>query len=330
MTKLGIMSFAHLHADGYAASINMLDGVELTAVWDDNARRGRAKAKAFDTSFVKHLDAFLDSDIEGVIICSENTKHRAMAEKAAEAGKWILCEKPLATNVADAHAMRAAAKKHKVGLGTAFPCRFSPPLKMVRDQLKAGQYGEVYSASCTNHGSMPGGWFTDEKLSGGGAVMDHTVHVADLLRWMLRMEFTKVYCDAANLFHKKQFDVDDLGCLHLEMEGGIQVSHIASWSRPQSFPAWGDVTMELICEKGTVHVDAFRQKLDVYSNAAKKAEWVPYGGNTDLGLVSDFVASIRERREPYANAVDGIRATEVTVAAYRSLASGKPVKIQVS
>jgi predicted dehydrogenase len=328
MTKLGIMSFAHLHADGYAAAINTLEDVQLTAIWDDTPRRGRAKAKAFKTEFVKSLDEFLARDIEGVIICSENTKHRAMAERAAAAGKWILCEKPLAPSAADAHAMRSAAKKHKVGLGTAFPCRFSPPLMMVRDQVRAGQYGEIYAASCTNHGSMPGGWFTDEKLSGGGAVMDHTVHVADLLRWMLGKEFTKVYCEAGNLFHGKKLEVDDLGCLHLEMEGGVQVSHIASWSRPASFPTWGDVTMELIGEKGTVFVDAFRQKLDVYSNAASKAEWAPYGGNMDLGLVADFVASIRERRDPCASALDGIRATEVTVAAYRSLAQGKPVSIQ--
>jgi len=106
-----------------------------------------------------------------VIICSENVHHRELVEKAAAAGKWILCEKPLATTAADVHAMRTACEKAKVGLGTAFPCRFSPPLMAAHDQIRSGAFGAVYAASCTNNGSMPGGWFINEKLAGGGAII---------------------------------------------------------------------------------------------------------------------------------------------------------------
>ena len=327
MAKIGIMSFAHLHAYSYAESLNAASEVEFVAVWDDDVKRGRAAAKQFGVKFVGNLEKFLALDLDGVVITSENIKHRALVEAAAAAGKWILCEKPLAPTVEDAKAIVAACKKAKVGLGTAFPCRFVPALITAREQIQSGEFGDIYAISCTNHGQYPGGWFSDPALSGGGATMDHTVHVADLLRWILGKEFTKVYCELGNQFHKKEFKTDDLGSLHLEMEGGVQVSHLASWSRPKSFPTWGDVTLQFIGSKGVLDVDAFNQKLDVYSDAAMKTEWAYWGGNPDLGLIRDFARAVDEGREPAVTGIDGLRATQVTVAAHKSVESKKMVKV---
>ncbi|HPO12478.1 MAG TPA: Gfo/Idh/MocA family oxidoreductase [Candidatus Hydrogenedentes bacterium] len=328
MANIGIMSFAHMHAYSYAACLKQLPGCELTAVWDDNIKRGRTAAKQFETKFVANLDAFLDSSLDGVIITSENMKHRPMAERCAAAGKWILCEKPIAPSVADAQAMVQACKKAKVGLGTALPCRFSPPLMEACTQIQTGEFGEIVAASCTNHGQSPGGWFADDALSGGGATMDHTVHVADLLRWILKKEFVSVYCELGNQLHNKEFKTDDVGSLQLEMEGGVQVSHVASWSRAKSFPTWGDVTIEFIGTKGVLWVDAFNQKINVYNDAAMKAEWAYWGGNPDLGLVADFVRAVEERREPTVTGLDGLRATEVTAAAYQAAKTKKRVPIK--
>lgn len=327
MAKIGILSFAHMHAQSYAACLNALPNAELAGIWDDDAKRGRKMAKDFGTKFTGDLEKFLARDIDGVIICSENVKHRKMVETAAKAGKWILCEKPLATNVADAKAMIAACKKAGVGLGTAFPCRFAPTIMHAREQIRSGAFGKILAIAATNHGQCPFGWFVDEKLSGGGATMDHTVHVADALRWILDKEFTKVYCEKGNMIHKKDFKTDDLGMLNLEMDGGIQVSHIASWSRAKSYPTWGDVTMEFIGSNGVFNLDAFNQKVNVYNDATMRTEWAPYGDNPDLGLVTDFVNACDERIAPSVTGEDGLRATEVTVAAYKSAKSGKMEKI---
>lgn len=327
MAKIGIMSFAHMHAFSYAACLNALPQAELAGIWDDDAKRGKAMAKEFDTKFTASLDKFLAGDMDGVIICSENVKHRAMVEAAAKAGKWILCEKPLAPTVKEAKEMVALCKKAGVGLGTAFPCRFAPTLIEARTQIQSGALGDILAIACTNHGQCPFDWFVDDKLAGGGATMDHTVHVADALRWMLDKEFTKVYCENGNLLHKKEIKTDDLGMLNLEMEGGIQVSHIASWSRSKSFPTWGDVTMEIIGTGGVLNVDAFNQKVNVYNDATMRHTWASYGDNPDLGLVLDFVNAVDEKIEPSVTGLDGLRATEVTVAAYRSVKSGKMEKI---
>ena len=196
-----------------------------------------------------------------------------------------------------------------------------------RDQLQNGDFGDIYAVTCTNHGKFPGGWFANAELSGGGAVMDHTVHVADALRWMLGREFTSVYCEADNVLHEFEMGVDDLGSLHMEMEGGIHVQHVASWSRCKTFPTWGDVTMEFIGSKGVLRVDAFNQKVTVYDDDAGTTEWAAYGDNPDVGLVQDFIDAIHERRAPAASGIDGLRATEVTAAAEKSMRTHRVVKV---
>lgn len=325
MVKIGIMSFAHMHAFGYAASLQAHPDAELAAIWDDDAKRGKDAAKQHKTPFIaKQADFF--AAVDAVVICSENIKHRPMVEAAAKAGKWILCEKPLATTVADAKAMIAACKKAKVGLGTAFPCRYATPLMALKQQFDSGDLGQIYAMTCTNNGFFPGGWFADEKLSGGGATMDHTVHVADLLRWFTGKEFTKVYAEVGKQV-KPKIKTDDMGVLHLEMEGGIKVSHIASWNRAASYPTWGDVTFQIVAENGVVDVDAFSQKVKVFSDKEMKASWASFADNSDLGLVSDFVSAVIEKRAPSVTGEDGLRAVEVTVAAYKSAKTKKMVAV---
>ena len=326
MAKIGMMSFAHMHANSYAACLNTLPDVEFVGIWDDDTERGVENAETYKTTFFESVDDFLAQDMNGVIVCSENVKHRQMVEQAAAAGKWILCEKPLAPNREDCLAMIDVCKKADVGLGTAFPCRYAPSIIAVKQELDDGVYGEIYAASCTNNGSYPGGWFGDPELSGGGATMDHTVHVADLMRWMLGKEFKSVYCENGSLI-KEACKIDDVASMHMEMDGGTNVSHIASWNRAESYPTWGDVTIELIGEKGVVFIDAFNQKIDVYNDNTMRAAWEYWGGDMDMGLVKDFAEACDEKRDPAITGEDGLKAVEVTVAAEQSAKGHKTVKV---
>lgn len=326
MAGIGIMSFAHMHANAYAAAVNDLDDADLVAVWDDVQSRGKKAAKEFGTDFEKDVEKFLKLELDGVIVTSENVKHREMVEIAAKAGMWVLCEKPIAPNVKDAEAMVDACEKAEVGLGTAFPCRYIPAMKAVKKLIDTGGYGKIFAASCTNNGQFPGGWFADNDLSGGGATMDHTVHIADALRWLTGKEFTKVYCEIGTVLHPN-LKTDDVGSLHMEMEGGVIVSHIASWNRPKSFPTWGDVTIEFIAENGVINVDAFNQKIDVYDDEAMASEWAYWGGDPNRALIADFVQAIHEQRAPSVTGVDGLRAVEVTAAAYKSANTGNVVEL---
>jgi len=325
MLKIGMLSFAHLHAYSYAACVNHASDAELAGIYDEDAARGQDAARQFGTEYYADRHRLLSTDIDAVIICSENAKHHELALAAASAGKHILCEKPIATTMAHAEEMIEAAKSNNVKLQISFPCRFATPAIDVKQTLESGQIGQVLAVCATNHGSFPGGWFGDKKLAGGGAVMDHTVHVVDLLRWMLKREVMSVYAEADSLMHG--LDIDDCGILNLELEGGIIVTQDASWSRLECFPTWGDVTMEFVGDKGVTFLDLFKQKIDLYSVEATKAQWIHWGDNMDQGLIDDFVAMVREGREPSITGEDGLRALEVTLAAYLSAQTGEKVAL---
>lgn len=323
--KIGLISFAHMHAQSYATALHTL-GVGVAGIYDDDAARGQEMAAQFGTRFFGDLDALLAEELDGVIVCSENAKHRRHVEAAAGRVRVVMCEKPISTTVEDAEAMMAACESAGTRLQIAFPVRFAPPVQRLKDLLESGSLGRLISAKCTNHGRMPGGWFLKREQAGGGAVMDHTVHVIDVLRWALQAEVTEVYAEVGHgLLHDTP--IDDAGMLSFRLSNGMYGTLDTSWSRPENYATWGDVTIEVLGERGLVRVDAFKQALTLTSAPANKTEWVGWGSNTDLELVQDFLETVQTGREPTITGTDGLRALEVALAAYRSAEEKKPVAL---
>jgi predicted dehydrogenase len=324
---MGMMSFAHMHAVSYVQSLGQIPGVELVGIYDDDGERGEKWAEEFETVFYADADALLDKDLDAVIICSENVKHRPMVELAAGRVKAILCEKPIATTVADAQAMIDCCAATGTKLQIAFPVRFSPPIQHLKQTLDAGTLGRIFSAKCTNHGYLPGRWFVQKELSGGGAVIDHTVHVIDVLRWFWGAEVTEVYAEVGESLVYPDLGIDDAGLLSFQLSNGIYGTLDTSWSRPTSYVTWGDVKIEVLGDKGIVRVDAFAQHLTVASNKAGKTRQSGWGSDMDRGLIQDFIEMIREDRAPSITGYDGLKAMEVALAAYESARTGKPVAL---
>ena len=323
--KIGMISFAHMHAQSYANALNTL-GVGIAGIYDDDAARAEKMAEQFGTQAFGSLDELFAENLDGVIVCSENSNHRGHVLAAAGKVPNILCEKPIATTVEDAREMISACEQAGSKLQIAFPVRFAPPVQKLKAVLDAGTLGRLISAKCTNHGKMPDGWFTDKAKAGGGAVMDHTVHVIDVLRWALGTEVTEVYAEIGHgLLHDTE--IDDAGMLSFRLGNGVYGTLDTSWSRPENYATWGDVTIEILGERGIATVDAFDQKLTLTSAPAQKTEWVPWGSDADLGLVKDFVEMIETGREPLITGTDGLKALEVALAAYRSAEETKPVAL---
>ncbi len=324
--RIAILSAAHLHADSYAAALRDLDGVTLTVLWDNDTGRGHGKAVEYGTEFQPELDVAL-STCDAVIICSENIRHRELTERAASAGKHVLCEKPLATTVDDARAMIEACDAAGVLLGTAFPVRHSGPAFQMREAISSGVLGAVLMIRGANRGTNPGGWFVDPALSGGGAVTDHTVHVADLIRFVTGEEITSVYAEADTHFYP-DLGVEDCGLLMMGLSGGGFASLDPSWSRPnKAYPSWGDVRMQLTGTGGVATFDYTAQHNSLYSNSRVRAAQLPWGDDGDQLMVADFAAAVRENRPPLASGEDGLRAVEVVAAAYESLRTGRSVTV---
>jgi predicted dehydrogenase len=325
--KIGMLSFAHMHAHSYAACLKQIPGVELAGIADDDPERGREMATQFDVNFFPSVETLLDKKLDGVIICSENAKHRPLTELAAPRAAHILCEKPIAATLADAQAMIDVCAAHGTKLQIAFPVRFSAPVQRLKAILDEGTLGRIYSVKTTNHGRMPGGWFIDKALAGGGAVIDHTVHVIDLLRWFWDTEVTEVYAEIGHSLLHPGLGIDDAGLLSFKLATGAYGTLDTSWSRPESYPTWGDVKLEVLGERGIVRVDAFNQNIALYSDQTGKGQWVNWGSNIDLGLIQDFVDMIATGREPFITGYDGLKALEVALAAYRSAERGEPVSL---
>lgn len=314
--KIGMMSFAHMHAYSYAESLMRIPGVEIAAIFDEDVERGNELAKTFNTVYVSDQTEFLQLDMNAVIICSENSRHKEMVINAAKAKKHILCEKPIATNIEDAQEMIRVCEENQVILQVAYPVRFSSPIEHLKEMVDRGEFGDIVAFRTTNRGQNPGGWFIEEEQSGGGAVLDHTVHMVDIMRWLLKEEVTEVHAMVDSYFH--QVDIDDAGLMTLQFGNGVIASHDASWSRFAEYPMWGDVTIEVIGTKQTVKVDAFAEHLRVFSNSNKSLENHFFGNDMDFGLILDFVECIREGRAPSITGFDGLKSLEVALAAYES------------
>lgn len=331
--KIGMMSFAHLHAEAYIGNLRAIPGVEMIGLADEEAGRGRHFADLFDAPFFSSYEALLAEKPDGVLVCSENNKHRPLVELAAGAGVHVLCEKPLATTLADAQAIIAACQAAGVILMTAFPMRFSAPLLEVKAQLANGSLGSVYALNTTNQGQMPIAhrrWFVDKELAGGGAVMDHTVHLADILRWYFDTEITEVYAQTNHILHADTVDVETGSLLLLTLGNGAFASLDCSWSKPLNYPTWGGLTMELISERGLTVVDAFSQNLNIYNQSKSSHRWAYWGSDANQAMIEEFVAAIREQRPPQVTGEDGYKALEVALAAYQSAETGRPVKLPLT
>lgn len=328
--RIGILSAAHGHVHSYLDCLRKRKDVTVAGLYDDDDARGRHAAGQHQIDFFASAEELLDQRLDGVIVCAENARHRPMVELAAGRTSAILCEKPIATTLADAQAMIDLCARTGARLQIAFPVRFAPPIQWLKQTLAEGSLGAVYAVQTTNHGGMPEGWFIDRQLAGGGAVMDHTVHVIDLLRWFWETEVTEVYAEIGENVLHPDLGIDDVGLLSFTLANGVYGTLDTSWSRPSSYPTWGDVKIEVTGEHGVIFVDTFRQQLAVSSEKRGKTYWRPWGSDMNQGLIDDFVTMIQSGRTPSITGEDGLRALEVALAAYRSAETGQPVALRLS
>lgn len=334
MIKIGILSFAHHHGEAYISNLRRTPegrGVELVGVTDDDPIRGQRIAAENHARYFHSYEDLFEAKPDGVIICTENNRHRPLVEMAASRGVHVLCEKPIATTLEDARAIVDVCEKAGVLLMTAFPMRFSAPLLEIKAGLDRGDFGDIYCFNATNQGELPTkhrAWFVDPELAGGGAIMDHTVHLVDIMRWFTGSEVETMYARSNKVFHADDVEVETGALEMLTFENDVFATIDASWSRPQYWPTWGGLTFEMVTQRGVVVVDAFRQNLNVYRHDWQRSNWVYWGSDMNHEMVSDFAAAIRENRPPRVTGLDGLRAVEATLAAYESDRTGQTVQVK--
>jgi predicted dehydrogenase len=323
--RIGFLTAAHLHVWGYLAALRNHKEAELVGLWDHDAERGKAFASRAGIAVFGEIDELLGA-VDAVVVASENKRHAPLIEAAAARGVHILCEKPLVTSEEEAARVVAAIGAGGSRLMTAFPCRFSPAFGRLKERVDSGEIGKIRAICATNRGRCPFGWFVEKEHSGGGAMIDHVVHVADLLRVLLGEDPVRVHAATGANIHGQEWE--DTAMLTLEYASGIFATLDSSWSRPKSYHTWGDVTMNVVGDAGIIELDMFGPAVDLYADEGARHTSQGYGSDLDALLIDAFLRSILDGTPTPVSVEDGLLAARVALAGYRSAEAGEPVPLQ--
>src|SRR5512144_179222 len=324
-----------------APAMSAATGSDLVAVYSRDQGRAEAFARRHGArAAYSKLGALLDdSRVDGVFICSPNALHAEHAIQAAQAGKHVLCEKPMATAIADAARMVEACRRAGVTLGVAFNLRHHPAHVRAREIVASGALGRVVLAQGQwafgvrgRDGSPPrtalNQWWDAPELIGGASTMMGTgVHVVDLMRFVLNQEVTEVTAVTDGQTAAKP--LEQIACLTLRFSVGTLGQVTASRLLPDSrndFRLYGILGRfeghHSLWEARTGRFETISETIN--ETCAYPEELLP----NYVAEIEDFQHAVATDGEPAATGVDGLRVVEVTVAMIESARSGRSVKPQ--
>ncbi len=345
---IGVGGISHEHITAYQKNPN----VELYAFCDINEERLYQKAEKYGVAKER---CFTDKDemlaalpeIDIVSVTTWNSAHAECTIAALNAGKDVICEKPMAMNAEEARRMKEAADKNGRLLQIGFVRRYGNDCKVVKDFIDAGSFGDIYYAKATylRRNGNPGGWFGDKSRSGGGPLIDLGVHVIDLVRYLLGKPqpvsvygatFQKLYnrptvksqkgYTAADAKQNDICDVEDLASAMIRFNNGAVLSIEASFSLNIKKPE-GDI--QLFGTKAGCKLDP---QVEIYTEMNDYMVNVAFDDDTALsfdGLFSNeinhFVDCVLNGTECIAPAQDGIDMMRILDAVYESARTGHEV-----
>lgn len=323
--NIGIIGCEHLHADSYIEESLKIKNIHVIGLAEPDIEIGKPLADKYNIPYYEcYSDLILSKEVDTVCICSSNVHHANLTIEAAKAGKHVIVEKPIATTIKDGEDMIKACRENGVKLMVALPCRYIPAVMRAKEIIEEGSIGDIIAITGTNHGTMPGGWFVEKEKSGGGAIIDHTIHVADIMHWILDKEVEEVFAKGGTYLH--DIPVEDTGLIFMQFKEGPYATLDTSWNRPKSFPTWGDVTLNIIGTKGSINVDSFKQHGNLYSNKYTKSLQSYWGDDMNRLMLEDFADAVDNGRESPISGEDGLFALKVALWAYDSIEKGKPIK----
>lgn len=234
----GIIGFGWVARDYAAPAILAADGYLVAVADPDPGARHAAAAMGLRT--YDSTEALLrDPGVQAVYVATPNHLHREAVEAAVAARKAVLCEKPMATTMADAEAMAAAVARAGLPYGTAFDQRHHPAHAAIREAIEAGSIGRVTAvrivyACWLDAGWAPDNWRADSARAGGGALMDLAPHGLDLVEFLL----AEPVQDVAAMTQRRvqRYAVDDGAVLIGRTAGGVLVQLHVAYNCPEALP----------------------------------------------------------------------------------------------
>jgi predicted dehydrogenase len=328
----------------HAVNYKSCPEAELVAICDTDEGRLAEKAQEVQPwrTYTHYEDLLADRDLDAVSIVLPNVLHAPVTLQAIQAGKHVLCEKPLAMNAAEAQMMVDAARAAGRKLMVHFNVRFNPTSRAVKQAIDRGQLGQIYYARSVWHRKrgIPrlGGWFTQKAMSGGGALIDLGVHRLDLALWFMGYP-APVSVSGAAYSHLgrrlaeregKQFDVDDLASAFIRFDNGATLSMETSWASntelredqwTQLFGVEGGALIRNLNEGYEFEARVYR---DYDGDVATEVPPIPESLETPQ---QHFCRAILNDTEPEATGEQGVVVMKLLDALYESAATGQEVRL---
>lgn len=327
--KWALIGASRIAAEHMIRAFRAQPGGAVTAVLSADAQRGAAYAEThgIDQSF-DDLDTLLaKADCDAVYISTTNEKHCDQALAAIAAGKHVLCEKPLAMNVADAVRMVRAAEEAGVVFATNHHLRNAGSHLAIRELVASGRLGRILSVRVCHAVSLPEalrGWRISDAAAGGGVIPDITVHDADTVRFDLDEDPVEVVAQktASGLGQ----GVEDSAMSIWSMPSGAMVSSHESFTHPHA-----GTGIEIHGTDGSVVARGVMTQAPVgtvtLTNGAGARE-VPFDTHDlyerSMGL---FHAAVRGEGRPSADGWDGVKSLAVALAVREAARTGTAQKI---
>lgn len=283
------------------------------------------------TDYRKALD---DKDVDAVFVVTPTVFHREIVVQAAQAGKHVFCEKPMAMNEAECIEMIKASKAAGTKLQIGFMRRFDKSFKHAKEQLASGVIGQVEQIKSVTHGpSKPQEWMFDIRKS-NGPLAEVNSHDIDTLRWFSESEISEVYGMAGNFrcteVSEKYPDFYDSVLLLCRFSNGIQGCIDGAVSVGYGY----DARTEVLGTDGILFVGSIRENNVVRCTrdgglASKAIEtWRSLFRDAYENEDRSFIQCVFDNREPEVTGFDGLQAVRIVNAGNKSIRDNKPVKLQ--
>lgn len=322
--KLG-MALAGVGRIGVTHLIALKDteNVELKAIVEPNEPVGRKYAEQYKLDYYKSISELRDRpDIEAVDICVPEEYHLSAAIEAAEAGKHIMIEKPIAKTYEEAMNMVEVCKEHNVRLMVAHTCRSIPQYRKLRNELQNGVIGELCEVSIRRYAPRASMEYVKGRVTVGFYI---AIHDIDAIMWTTGHKITEVYAnkiDKLNAFGEDGFDIV------MKFDNGASGTMNMSWFLPSGYP--GSVCeIDVLGEKGIVRMQPYESGIMEYTTTVKPV------GMTASVIDGKMIGAFADQLEHFADAVlngtefrspaeDVAYSVKVIEAILRSMESGKP------
>ncbi|MDM5197950.1 Gfo/Idh/MocA family oxidoreductase [Fictibacillus enclensis] len=327
--KIGVIGCGTIAKYRHLPEYDANPEVELVAVCDLEPERAEAYAEQYGAKALTDYNELLQiEELDAVSVCLPNYLHAPVTIDALNAGKHVLCEKPMATSREEAEQMIEAAAQNGKKLMIGHNQRFVAAHKKAKELISSGAIGKIYSFRTAFGHAGPEGWSVDGRDSWFfrkseafiGAMGDLGVHKTDLLRFLLGEEITEVGSFVETLA-KEDTDIDDNAVCILKSESGIIGTLAASWSyyhADNSTIIYGEKGILRLEEDPEFSLIAQYTDGEVVKYELDKIQTNDAGGQHSSHVIDAFVRSVVNNEEPPVNGEEGMKSLNVVLAALES------------